>query len=210
MKIIEVAIFQPHKLNRYALINLKYVTLRIAIYKVFCNFVLNYNIHYSDKLGKDKMKRMLLAALCCLLQAMTIDASNILVLHWTSGTTTTYVLVADQPRLTFSGDSIIVTTKNSETHIGMGEVCSFDYDLDNQTTGISKVHTGQAISLKDNHLDINGLPSGSNVDICDTAGRIYKSLKANQDGQCSLSIDSLPKGAYIIRCAKFATKIIKK
>lgn len=159
---------------------------------------------------ESKMKRMFLAAVCCLFLTMTIDASNVLVLHWASGATTTFVLVDDEPRLTFNGDSIFVTTANSESHVGMSEVSGFSYVLDSQATAINSVQNGHVISLKDNRLDVCGLPSGSEVKVFDTAGRLYKSIKVGQDGRCSLSIDSLSKGVYIIRVLNFTTKITRR
>ncbi len=161
-------------------------------------------------MGENKMKRMFLVAVCCLFLTMTVDASNVLVLHWASGATTTFVLIDDKPRLTFNGDSIFVATENSESHISMNEINGFSYMLDSPATAINNVQSRQGISLKDNRLDICGLPGGSEVSVYDTSGRQYKSIKAGDDGQCSLSIDSLPKGVYIIHALNFTTKITRR
>lgn len=157
------------------------------------------------------MKRIFLSALTCLLLAVTAHASNVLVLHWTSGVETTYVLTDDQPVMTFQGDSIVVTTKTSESRIDMTKVSFFRYVLDGEATAIGDISTGtDGVAIHGNRIDLSGLPAGSAVNLYDTAGKLYKALKADADGRCTVSIDDLARGVYIIRAWHVATKISKK
>ena len=74
------------------------------------------------------MKRMLLSAISCLLLG-TAMASNVLVLHLKDGSSQSYVLLTDEPRISVVGDNIVVTTNTTESSYAMTDVSYFNYDF---------------------------------------------------------------------------------
>lgn len=161
------------------------------------------------------MKNFILFLLCCLVAPLAAHADdNTLVLHFTDGTEMRYILNDDTPVMTFEGDSIVVTTQTVGTtgRYDLTDVDYFKYEVydANAIVNVNTGADGNGLSVKGNRVDISGLPAGSSVFIYDTVGKLYSSLKADAQGRCSLSLDNLARGVYIIKAYHISTKITKK
>jgi len=162
------------------------------------------------------MKRMILSAVgSILLGATTAMASNELVLHMTSGTTQRYVLLNEEPTISFSGDNIIVKTSTTESVYAMSEVSYFNYEYNEHSVateirGIGTDKDGDGMQVSDDHIAFSGLPAGCKIFIYGTGGQIFKTATADADGKANVSLTSLPQGVYIVNANKISTKITKK
>lgn len=156
------------------------------------------------------MKHRIISLLCCIAFAAMAEASNQLIIHFTSGAEQRYVLVDDEPVISFVGDSIVVTTATTESRYDMTKVSYFNYETTTATSIASVGDDGNGISVDGNHIAISGVPAGSAVNVYDITGKSYIKMKADEQGRCNISLDSLTPGVYIVSAYKISTKITKK
>lgn len=83
---------------------------------------------------------------------------------------------------------------------------------DDEHTGIVAVGADGSIvfdtCLKDATLHVSGTTAGESVDIYDLAGRLVSTCKANAQST-AISVDALPHGTYVVKCAAGARKFAK-
>lgn len=156
------------------------------------------------------MKHRIISLLCCIAFAAMAEASNQLIIHFTSGAEQRYVLVDDEPVISFVGDSIVVTTATTESRYDMTKVSYFNYETTTATSIASVGDGGNGINVDGNHIAISGVPAGSAVNVFDITGKAYIKMKADEKGQCDVSLDDLAPGVYIVSAYKISTKITKK
>ena len=156
------------------------------------------------------MKRMLLSVVGCLLfRIATTMASNVLVIHLASGVVERFVLLEEEPTITFSGDNIVIKTSSTEVTYAMETVSYFNYE-DNAATSISGVEVADGVRVNGDIIAISGLPAGSKVFVYAAGGQICISEVANENGEATLNITSLARGVYIVNANNISTKITKK
>lgn len=154
------------------------------------------------------MKKILSLLAGCLLTVAAAHASNTLELHLTNGQTISYVLLQEQPVLSFQGDSIVVTTSSSKSYYDMHDVSYFNYNT-STPTNIDETTTNKGMQRNGNRLSFDGLPAGSAVTVFDTAGQLYLQTKADGQGHAELSLDELANGVYVVKAYHISTKINK-
>lgn len=162
------------------------------------------------------MKRIFFTLFFLLMLLAGAKAQNAMLIHYTEPTASDMVIVLqDKPVVSFAGDSIIVSSDDgSKVSLDMTKVDYFKYDVNStiitDITGITDGGDGDGLSMRGNHIYLSGLPAGSPVYLYDTVGKIYKSLKADSEGKCDISIDDLARGVYIVKAYHISTKISKK
>ena len=156
------------------------------------------------------MKRKILSLVSCLLMgAATTMASNELVIHFHSGSTQRFVLLDEEPVITFADDNIIVKTTTSEVTYTMEEVNFFDYE-NSTPTAIGTVGDSDGMLVTGDRIVFNGLPAGSKIQVYATRGQLYLTATADANGHAELSLTTLPVGVYIVKAHQISTKITKK
>jgi len=153
------------------------------------------------------MKKMILSVVGLLLMgAATAVASNTLVLHLASGQTQRFVLIDEQPTISFNGENVIVTTSTSELTYAMTDVKFFNYET--ETTGIKTASGGMKVD--GDRIVYDGLPAGSKVQVFDVSGHLCGSATADESGHAVVSIAKFSAGVYMVNANNVSTKFTKK
>ena len=154
------------------------------------------------------MKKQFLSVVGLLLMgAATAMASNTLVLHLASGQTQRFVLLNEQPTISFTGDDVVVKTSTSEMVYAMTDVKFFNYE-----TVATAIEGTQADGLKidGDRIVYDGLPAGCKVQVFDVAGHVCGSAVADESGHAVVSIVKFSAGVYMVNANNVSTKFTKK
>ena len=154
------------------------------------------------------MKKKVLSVVGLLLMgAATTMASNTLVLHLASGQTQRFVLLNEQPTISFTGDDVVVKTSTSEMVYAMTDVKFFNYE-----TVATAIEGTQADGLKidGDRIVYDGLPAGCKVQVYDVAGHVCGSAVADENGHAVVSIVKFSAGVYMVNANNVSTKFTKK
>ena len=73
-------------------------------------------------------------------------------------------------------------------------------------SGIDDVSTGSNIQIENGHILLNGLALGTNVTVCDTAGRVLYSTKISASG--CVDIPNIGRGIFIIKIGNTMYKVV--
>ena len=154
------------------------------------------------------MKKMLLSVVGLLLMgAATAMASNTLVLHLASGQTQRFVLLNEEPSISFNGDNVIVKTSTSELTYAMTDVKFFNYET--ETTGVEGAKAG-GMKIDGDRIIYDGLPAGCKVQVFDVAGHVCGTATADETGHAVVNITKFSAGVYMVNANNVSTKFKKK
>ena len=157
------------------------------------------------------MKKVFLFIVSCLLLGTTTaSAANELVIHLLTGTTQRFVLINENPTISFSGENIVVQTSTTTVTYAMEDVSYFNYEDNGMPTGIGGASVTDGMKIDGDRILFSGLPVGSKVFVYTTAGKVCMSETVGADGTASLNINSLSRGVYIVNADNISTKITKK
>jgi len=154
------------------------------------------------------MKKKILSVVGLLLMgAATAVASNTLVLHLASGQTQRFVLLSEQPSISFNGDNIVVKTSTTEMVYTMTDVKFFNYET--ETTGINGTQA-EGMKVDGDRIVYDGLPAGTKVQVFDVAGHLCGSATADEAGHAVVNIAKFSAGVYMVNANNVSTKFTKK
>ena len=128
-----------------------------------------------------------------------------IVIKQKSGNETVLELSAN-PVITFSGEDMVVTSSLTTIAIPLADVDS--YTACDATTGIRPLT--DAPQFANGHVLFNGLSKGADACIYTASGRLVSRQQADATGHADVSLDSLPKGVYVVRTPDNSLKIINK
>ena len=156
------------------------------------------------------MKKFILSIVSLfLLGTATAMASNVLVIHLTSGETYRYILLEETPTISFQGDQIVVEASSGDVSFNMQAVTFFNYETQD-ATGIEEEISQEGMQMNGDRLAFNGLPAGCPIYIYGVGGQLYLKMTADADGSAVVDLTSLNKGVYIVKANEISTKITKK
>lgn len=156
------------------------------------------------------MKKFILSIVSLfLLGTATAMASNVLVIHLTSGETYRYILLEETPTISFQGDQIVVEASSGDVSFNMQAVTFFNYETQD-ATGIEEEISQEGMQMNGDRLAFNGLPAGCPIYIYGVGGQLYLKMAADADGNAVVDLTSLNKGVYIVKANEISTKITKK
>ena len=118
----------------------------------------------------------------------------------------TILELSTNPVITFTSESMVVTNDFTSITIPFDNVDS--YVTTNGTTDIGRPQA--APRYVNGHVMFSNLPVGSAVDVFIIDGRLLSRLSADSSGNAAVSLDALPKSAYIISTFTSKIKVIKK
>ena len=151
------------------------------------------------------MKRLALTfclALGCLLTHAT-DGKSLFV-SFTDGTRVEFAL-STTPDISFADDKMTVTTTATTASYELWTVSTFTYGA--TTTGISQTETGR-MAIEGNHIAIDG--SNNKVTAYSIDGKAATVTVSVAGDKTVVSLDTLPKGVYIIKVNDKAIKITRR
>lgn len=158
------------------------------------------------------MKRIIFSLACCLMAVAAQAQTDAMILTSDEDGTAVEYALSDNPRVSFSGDNVVVTTTSTEaTYYAMAKKFTVKYGKSGSVTSIDGISTdGNAVSQDGSTIRLSGLPAGSGVYLYDVSGKVHKSLKADADGRCELSLADVARGVYIVKAYRVSAKITKK
>lgn len=158
------------------------------------------------------MKRCLLfflLLLCGLITATQSKAQDKLVIYLNDGNTASFVL-AEQPKITFSGDNLCVASPTTTIEIARIAVKKFAFEkCEENENSIETPHSDVGITTLEESITFTGLTNGEAVTVYSIDGKtITKAIAV--DGGCTITLDSLTHGIYLISTNTTTIKYLKK
>lgn len=154
------------------------------------------------------MRKRIIPILLFMAISLAAVAQNSLVIYLTNGTTAVFPF-AERPKITFAGETFKVASEQATIELPRTDVKTFKFE-DSDATGIESTTCESAtISTDGDNITINGIADGSAVKIIGINGQIFLTAIAS-NGSCSLSMESLPCGLYIISYSNTTIKYLKK
>jgi hypothetical protein len=151
------------------------------------------------------MKKQLLLFLLMLLPMLASADEAQIVIKQKSGNETILKL-STNPVITFEGENMVVASDVIQISIPMGDID--DYVVSDGTTAIEPVATQPLYSR--GHVIFSGVAAGSSVYIHTLDGKVVGKQVADASGKADISLENLPKGAYIISSQSNSIKVVNK
>ena len=149
-------------------------------------------------------KEILLFVLMLLPMVASADDAQI-VIKQKSGNETILKL-STNPVITFEDENMVVASDIIQISIPMGDID--DYVVNNGTTAIEPVTTQPQFTR--GHIIFSDVAAGSPVYIHTLDGKVVGKQVADASGKADVSLENLPKGAYIINSQNNSIKVINK
>ena len=118
----------------------------------------------------------------------------------------TILELATNPVITFSGEDLVITNDFTTISVPLDDIDK--YEVSDGTTGIEQRTV--APQYANGHVLFNGMPAGTPVYIYTIDGRTVCHLKADGTGSADVSLETLPKGTYMIQAYNNRIKVINK
>jgi hypothetical protein len=149
-------------------------------------------------------KEILLFVLMLLPMVASADDAQI-VIKQKSGNETVLKL-STNPVITFEGERMVVASDVIQISIPLDDID--DYVVSDGTTAIEPVATQPQYTR--GHVIFSGIAAGSPVFIHTLDGKVVAKQAADASGKADVSLENLPKGAYIISSQNSSIKVINK
>ena len=130
------------------------------------------------------------------------------VVEHADGSLTEYLL-ADNPRISYSGNMVQVITTSLNVEMAVADVKKV-YLVDQQGSGIDTARRAVRISITADGLELNSLEPGSRVSVSTLDGRLLSSGRATEDGSLQLPLNNVLRDVIIVRTSNESFKLIKK
>lgn len=157
--------------------------------------------HFRSKFGAPKrLERALLTLVVAFASLATFGASvasTHLIIHFTDGTKTGFVL-ADKPAVSFVDNNVRVRANHVDTDFEVSTVEKFVFG--DALASIETVAPNEVrFTIPDaDHVTVEGLKRGETVTVVSVEGRVVHAVRANADGSVQIELTQLPKGIYIV------------
>jgi hypothetical protein len=148
--------------------------------------------------------KILLFILALLPLAASADDTQIVIKQ--KGGNETVLKLSTNPVITFDGENMVVTSDVIQISIPLDDIN--DYVVSDGTTAIEPVATQPQLTR--GHVIFSGIASGAPVYIHTPDGKVVAKQAADASGKADVSLENLPKGAYIISSQNNSIKVINK
>ena len=152
------------------------------------------------------MKLRLLGLLLWLFGITAMYADNATIVIKQKGGVETVLKLSTHPVITFEGDVMVITNDVTSFTIPLADID--DYTVEEEPTGISRVTVNPQFA--NGRVVFDNLAVGVPVYVYAMDGRIISLQSADASGKAEVSLDGLPKGAYIISSGNIKLKVINK
>lgn len=156
------------------------------------------------------MKRMMCSLLLSVSAVLTMAKEPItrLVIWSKDGTKVVYAL-AENPRMTFVENELVVKTNNIEVTYNLDNMSRFTYES-GDITGITNLKTERPFSIQGEALIFPTLSANSTVSIYSLNGLIIFKKKVRNIGEYAFPLSSLAAGIYMVNVNNLTYKIVKR
>ena len=118
----------------------------------------------------------------------------------------TILELATHPVITFESENMVIKNDFTQIFVPLADIDT--YTVSNGTTGIKSASIDSEFS--NGHVKLNGIPIGTAIYVYSIDGKIVSKLSANDEGKADISLETLPKGAFVISALNHTIKIINK
>ena len=128
---------------------------------------------------------------------------------WLNNETKDYYELAEQPKTSFNGNILNISTNSVSTSYQLENVLRYTYE--GAVTKISPLKDkSKGFRQKDDGIVLENMPSGIKIQVYNTEGVLLKSLTTDGSPDTEISLTGYPKGIYIINIDGHSIKIKKK
>ena len=133
--------------------------------------------------------------------------NTVLVVELRDGNTANFLL-ADKPKITFTAQLMNIDSESFSMEFDRSDVKMCRFVNDDVTTSVETPAKPDA-KVADNTLLLSGVDEGTVIVIYNINGMVVKQAAA-VDGNCSVSLDGLATGAYIVTFNNTTFKFLKR
>ena len=121
--------------------------------------------------------------------------------------TTEYFVLAENLEITFAGELMRVFSTSYSLEFNRVDVKDFHFS--DVPTSIAGVHASGNTAVEGNMLIVSGVPEKTAITIYDTSGVVVRQSVAVA-GNCTISLDNLVSGLYIVTYNNQTIKFLKR
>lgn len=154
------------------------------------------------------LRRLLTVLLLLVAFKASAAADNTsLVVELRDGSTANFLL-ADKPKITFTAQLMSIVSETFSMDFNRGDVKMYRFVCDDVSTSVETPMESNA-KVENNTLLLSGVNDGTAVVIYNANGMVVKQDLA-VDGNCSVSLDGLAAGVYIVTFKNTTFKFLKR
>ena len=158
-----------------------------------------------------EMIRKTILLFITLLAAFSAQAADKLLVVETTDGGKIYFALSESPELTFSGQTMLITTTTRSQDFEIADVAQYYFSGETTGTKALKANELRISQSGDGQVTIEGLHPSSVVRLYSLDGKEQPASVTYADGgKATVSLSSLPKGTYIISANKQQTIKINK
>lgn len=154
------------------------------------------------------LRRLLIVLLLLVAFKASAAADNTsLVVELRDGSTANFLL-ADKPKITFTERLMSIVSETFSMDFNRGDVKMYRFVCDDVSTSVETPMESNA-KVENNTLLLSGVNDGTAVVIYNANGMVVKQAAA-VDGNCTISLDGLATGTYIVTFKNTTFKFLKR
>ena len=157
------------------------------------------------------MKRHLLTGLLLLSSLATMaDEPKSRLVVWAKDGTKTYFFLSENPKTTFKGNNLVITSESMSLSYSLDQVLRYTYEL--VPTGIESISQEKTvrISQRDDALTLENLKPGTTVSLYTVDGKLVMADAAGDSRSVTISLSDRPSGVYIVKANDVTYKMMKR
>ena len=140
-------------------------------------------------------------------KASATSDNTTLVVELHDGNTAKFLL-ADKPKITFTAQLMSIVSDASSMYFNRSDVKMYRFVNEDVTTSVKPAVKADA-KVSDNTFLLSGVDAGTAIVIYNANGMVVKRA-TSVDGGCSISLDGLAAGTYIVTFNNTTFKFLKK
>ena len=153
-----------------------------------------------------KKQKFILLLLMLFAAGASSFAHNVLVVAMRDGSSAKFMLES-KPKITFTGDVMKIVSSASSMEFVRSDVRN--YHFDSEATAVNEAVADSNVAIEGNVLVVSGVAENMPVTVYSSAGVVVKQTVAI-DGSCSISLDDLAAGLYIVTFNNLTFKFLKR
>ena len=121
------------------------------------------------------------------------------------------ITLADNPKITYDGNNIKIVSETIDVQYTLSELTKVRMgEVDNSTDISSVANEDGKIEINRDILRFTGFDANEEIKIFSISGALMSTYKVSSAGNTTISLNSFPKGIYLISVKKETIKINKK
>ena len=148
----------------------------------------------------------LLLSFMLLFVCATAFAQSALVVELRDGSSATFLL-AEKPRVTFVGEQMDVVSSSASMEINRRDVMNWHFSA--LPTSVDDITVEAKAMLEENNLVISGISEETTITLYTLSGAVVKRTTVI-NGNCTIPLDGLTAGVYLVKYNNTTFKFLKK